>query len=203
MSETLPDTMTSIEISEPGGPEVLKPGMRPLPSLRTGEVLIKVAAAGINRAETMQRQGNYPVPDGATDILGLEAAGTVVIETVDILDPQKAQLALLGKPELTMFTDGSTLQSLLDKGAEDISMEEIVRMHEMAEANRKKHELDMNDTTFPDYVGADALRDSVVIANPPKPNFDVLKGQERITPRALIGATLVVVGVGIIGVTNS
>ncbi|HCN09198.1 MAG TPA: hypothetical protein DIT01_14825, partial [Lentisphaeria bacterium] len=67
-----------------------------------------------------------------------------------------------------------SLQSLLDKGAEDISMEEIVRMHEMAEANRKKHELDMNDTTFPDYVGADAMRDSVVIANPPKPNFDVL-----------------------------
>ena len=78
MSETLPETMTCIEITEPGGPEVLKPGIRPLPSLRAGEVLIQVAAAGINRAEMMQRQGNYPVPEGATDILGLEAAGTVV-----------------------------------------------------------------------------------------------------------------------------
>ena len=77
MSETLPETMTCIEITEPGGPEVLKPGIRPLPTLRAGEVLIRVAAAGINRAETMQRQDNYPVPDGATDILGLEAAGTV------------------------------------------------------------------------------------------------------------------------------
>jgi putative PIG3 family NAD(P)H quinone oxidoreductase len=74
----LPATMTAIEISEPGGPEVLKPAERPMPLPGAGEVLIKVAAAGINRPDVMQRQGSYPPPPGASDIPGLEIAGTVV-----------------------------------------------------------------------------------------------------------------------------
>jgi NADPH2:quinone reductase len=76
--ETLPQTMTAIEIAEPGGPEVLRPVTRPLPALAAGEVLIKTAAAGVNRPDVSQRKGGYPPPPGASDIPGLELAGTVV-----------------------------------------------------------------------------------------------------------------------------
>ena len=78
MTPPLPKTMTCVEIDAPGGPEVLKTGSRPLPRLGPGEVLIKVAAVGINRVDTFQRMGNYIVPDGGTDLLGLEIAGEVV-----------------------------------------------------------------------------------------------------------------------------
>jgi NADPH2:quinone reductase len=73
----LPATMTAIEITEPGGPDVLKPGSRPMPLPGAGEVLIKVEAAGINRPDVMQRMGQYPPPAGASDIPGLEVAGAV------------------------------------------------------------------------------------------------------------------------------
>jgi NADPH2:quinone reductase len=73
----LPATMTAIEITEPGGPDVLRPVSRPMPLPGAGEVLIKVAAAGINRPDVMQRMGQYPPPAGASDIPGLEVAGTV------------------------------------------------------------------------------------------------------------------------------
>ena len=73
-----PSTMRAVEITQPGGPEVLKVGTRPVPQPKPGEVLIKVAAAGVNRPDTMQRAGNYPVPPGASDIPGLELAGGVV-----------------------------------------------------------------------------------------------------------------------------
>jgi putative PIG3 family NAD(P)H quinone oxidoreductase len=78
MSASLPNTMTAIEIVEPGGPEVLKPAERPRPDPELGEILVKVAAAGVNRPDCMQRAGGYPPPPGASDIPGLEVAGTVV-----------------------------------------------------------------------------------------------------------------------------
>ncbi len=74
----LPATMTAIEITQPGGPEVLKPGTRPVPQAGEGEVLVRVAFAGINRPDCLQRAGGYPPPPGASDIPGLEIAGTVV-----------------------------------------------------------------------------------------------------------------------------
>lgn len=74
----IPATMTAIEIPVPGGPEALVPGTRPVPEPAHGEVLVRVAGAGINRADTLQRQGKYPVPPGATDIPGLECSGVVV-----------------------------------------------------------------------------------------------------------------------------
>lgn len=74
----LPTTMTAIEIVAPGGPEALRPTTRPVPTLKAGEILVKVAAAGINRPDVLQRQGVYPPPPGASDIPGLEIAGTVV-----------------------------------------------------------------------------------------------------------------------------
>ncbi|MGO9632121.1 MAG: NAD(P)H-quinone oxidoreductase [Xanthobacteraceae bacterium] len=74
----LPDRMTVIAIRQPGGPEVLTPESRPVPKPGAGEILIKIAAAGVNRPDVMQRMGLYPPPPGATDIPGLEIAGEVV-----------------------------------------------------------------------------------------------------------------------------
>ncbi len=70
--------MKAVEISQPGGPEVLLPTERPIPEPGPGEVLIKVAAAGINRPDVFQRAGNYPPPPGASDLPGLEVAGEIV-----------------------------------------------------------------------------------------------------------------------------
>src|SRR5437762_173046 len=70
--------MRAVEISKPGGPEVLKAVERPKPTPKDGEILIKVAAAGVNRPDVLQRSGNYPVPPDASDLPGLEVAGEVV-----------------------------------------------------------------------------------------------------------------------------
>jgi len=70
--------MRAIEISQPGGPEVLVPVERPRPEPGPGEVLIKVSAAGVNRPDVVQRQGRYPPPPGASDLPGLEIAGEIV-----------------------------------------------------------------------------------------------------------------------------
>ncbi|MCW5730680.1 MAG: NAD(P)H-quinone oxidoreductase [Alphaproteobacteria bacterium] len=70
--------MTAIEIAEPGGPEVLRPVRRPVPRPGPGEVLVRVAAAGVNRPDVQQRTGGYPPPPGASDIPGLEIAGEIV-----------------------------------------------------------------------------------------------------------------------------
>ncbi len=78
MSSTLPASMKVIEMSGPGGPEVLRIAERPLPQLKAGEVLIKVAAAGVNGPDLMQRKGLYPAPAGASDLLGLEIAGEII-----------------------------------------------------------------------------------------------------------------------------
>ncbi len=73
----LPATMTCVEIKQPGGPEALVPATRPVPQPKDGEILIEVAAAGVNRPDIAQRAGHYPPPPGASDLPGLEAAGTV------------------------------------------------------------------------------------------------------------------------------
>ena len=73
----LPATMMCVEIRTPGGPEALVPAERPVPQPRSGELLIKVAASGVNRPDLAQRAGTYPPPAGASDLPGLEAAGTV------------------------------------------------------------------------------------------------------------------------------
>ena len=74
----LPATMKVVAISAPGGPDVLQPAERPVPQPGAGEVLIKVAAAGVNGPDLMQRKGLYPPPAGASDLPGLEVAGEVV-----------------------------------------------------------------------------------------------------------------------------
>jgi len=77
--------MKAIEIAEPGGPDVLRVVERPVPDVRAGEVLVRVAAAGVNRPDIMQRQGKYPPPPGAPDIPGLEIAGEIVAAASDSL----------------------------------------------------------------------------------------------------------------------
>jgi NADPH2:quinone reductase len=73
----LPATMMCVEIRTPGGPEALVPAERPVPRPGAGELLIRVAASGVNRPDLAQRAGSYPPPPGASDLPGLEAAGTV------------------------------------------------------------------------------------------------------------------------------
>jgi NADPH2:quinone reductase len=74
----MPDSMHAVEITRPGPPDVLKLVERPVPAVAAGEVLIRVAAAGVNRPDVLQRQGNYPPPPGTTDIPGLEVSGEIV-----------------------------------------------------------------------------------------------------------------------------
>ncbi len=74
----IPSTRRAVEIAKPGGPEELKPVQRPVPQPKAGEILIKVAAAGVNRPDVLQRKGLYAVPPDASDLPGLEVAGEVV-----------------------------------------------------------------------------------------------------------------------------
>ncbi len=74
----LPETMQVIEMEGPGGPEVLKAATRPIPRPKPGQVLVRVASAGVNGPDIMQRKGMYPPPPGASDLLGLEISGEVV-----------------------------------------------------------------------------------------------------------------------------
>jgi len=76
--DRIPEDMLAVEISAPGGPESLVPVRRPIPQPGHGELLIRVAAAGVNRPDVMQRAGGYPAPPGASDIPGLEVSGSVV-----------------------------------------------------------------------------------------------------------------------------
>ena len=76
----LPAEMAAINISRPGGPEVLVLDQRAVPTPNPNEILIKVAAAGINRGDVVQRLGSYPPPSGASDIPGLEVAGEVILK---------------------------------------------------------------------------------------------------------------------------
>jgi len=100
MTAAVPETMAAIEITEPGGPEVLKPVTRPIPEPQAGEVLIRVAAAGVNRPDALQRLGLYEPPPGTTDLPGLEVAGTI---------------AALG-PEVDGWSVGDTVCALLAGG---------------------------------------------------------------------------------------
>src|SRR6188508_29775 len=76
--------MIAIEIREPGDPDVLVAVERPIPQAAAGDVLIKVAAAGVNRPDVMQRRGRYPPPPGASDIPGLEIAGEIAAVGADV-----------------------------------------------------------------------------------------------------------------------
>src|ERR1700721_4125537 len=99
-SMSVPAEMTVVEIAAPGGPEQLKLGQRPVPKPGDGEVLVRVAAAGVNRPDVMQRQGRYPPPAGASDLPGLEIAG---------------EIAALG-PKVSGLSIGDKVTALLSGG---------------------------------------------------------------------------------------
>ena len=121
----IPATMTAIEISEPGGPQVLKPVTRPVPTPGPGEVLIKVAAAGINRPDVLQRMGNYAPPPGTTDIPGLEIAGTVVA-VGDSAGPP------IGSRVCALVTGGGYAEYCLAPSGTCLPVPEVLRMTEAA-----------------------------------------------------------------------
>ena len=97
---SLPATMRAIDPAGPGGPETLVPVERPVPRPQDGELLIRVAAAGVNRPDAMQREGKYPPPPGAPSILGLEVAGEVVAVGSGVDD------ALIGQPVCALIAGG-------------------------------------------------------------------------------------------------
>mgnify|MGYP006281280997 FL=1 len=110
----LPEQMTAISIAEPGGPEALQPAQMAVPQPGAGEVLIRVAAAGVNRPDVMQRQGMYPPPKGASPIPGLEIAGEVVATGPQVgrYKPGDSVCALVtggGYAEYCLASEGATL----------------------------------------------------------------------------------------------
>jgi NADPH2:quinone reductase len=98
---TVPETMRAIDPEKPGGPEVLVLVERPVPRPAEGEVLIKVAAAGVNRPEVMQRMGMYPPPPGAPSILGMEISGTIVAIGEEV--PRE----MIGQPVCALIAGGA------------------------------------------------------------------------------------------------
>jgi NADPH:quinone reductase len=96
----LPTMMTAIDPVTPGGPEVLVPVERPVPTQGEGEVLIRVAAAGVNRPDVLQRKGGYPPPPGAPTIMGLEVSGEVIALGAGV------DAALLGQPVCVLVPGG-------------------------------------------------------------------------------------------------
>lgn len=120
---TVPAEMMAIEISEAGAPDVLKPGTRPVPAPGADEVLVRVAAAGVNRPDVAQRKGVYPPPRGASDIPGLEIAGEIVacgpgVDAFDIGDEVcalvtgggYAEYAVAPVPQVLPVPRGLTMQ---------------------------------------------------------------------------------------------
>src|SRR3546814_6544031 len=105
----LPDTMIAIDPEERGGPEVLVPVERSTPRPGADEVLIRVAAAGVNRPDVLQRKGAYPPPPGAPSILGLEIAGEVVALGAGVDD------ALLGQRVCALVAGGGYAQYAVDR----------------------------------------------------------------------------------------
>ncbi|MCZ8018911.1 NAD(P)H-quinone oxidoreductase [Novosphingobium sp.] len=100
MAETLPETMIAVGFDAPGGPEVLRPVRQPVPQPGAGQVLIRVAYAGVNRPDVVQRQGFYPPPPGASPIPGLEISGTVVALGTGV------DTVLLGQPVCALVSGG-------------------------------------------------------------------------------------------------
>lgn len=123
---SLPDRMMAIDPSEPGGPDVLVPVERPVPVPGADEVLIRVAAAGVNRPDVIQRQGAYPPPPGVTTIPGLEVAGEVVAVGAD-LPPE-----MIGQPMCALIAGGGYAEYAVAPLGQCLSVPEGLSMVEAA-----------------------------------------------------------------------
>ena len=122
----LPAVMRCVEINAPGGPDVLKSVERPLPQPQAGEVLIKVAAAGVNRPDVLQRKGHYPPPPGASDLPGLEVAGEVVALGEGVGDE------LLGQPVCALVAGGGYAEYCAAPAGQCLPVPEALSMQEAA-----------------------------------------------------------------------
>jgi len=121
----IPEKMQAIEITAPGGPEVLRLVERPVPKPGPGEVLVKVAAAGVNRPDILQRMGLYPPPPGASDIPGLEIAGMVVAAG------DGAEQAV-GGPVCALVAGGGYAEYCVAPAGTCLPVPEVMRMTEAA-----------------------------------------------------------------------
>ena len=122
---TIPKHMQAIEISAPGGPEVLRLVERPVPQPGRDEVLVRVAAAGVNRPDVLQRMGAYPPPPGASDLPGLEIAGTVVAAGPG------AEM-LIGRRVCALVAGGGYAQYCVAPMGTCLPVPEVLRMTEAA-----------------------------------------------------------------------
>jgi putative PIG3 family NAD(P)H quinone oxidoreductase len=122
----LPDEMNAIDPAEAGGPEVLRLVRRPVPRPGAGEVLIRVAAAGVNRPDILQRRGFYPPPPGAPSIPGLEVAGEIVAAG------EGTTPALIGQPVCALVAGGGYAEYCLAPAGQCLPIPEALSMIEAA-----------------------------------------------------------------------
>jgi NADPH:quinone reductase len=122
--EKLPAQMTVVGISKPGGPEVLLPETRAVPLPGTDEILIKVAAAGVNRPDVAQRSGAYPPPPGASDLPGLEIAGEVVAVGT------AARKHKVGDKVMSLVAGGGYAQYCIAQDAQAMAVPAVLSMQE-------------------------------------------------------------------------
>jgi putative PIG3 family NAD(P)H quinone oxidoreductase len=123
---TIPATMRAIDPEAPGGPEVLQIVERPVPVVQAGEVLIRVAAAGVNRPDVMQRKGAYPPPPGAPSIFGLEVSGTVVALGDDV------HQLMVGQPVCALIAGGGYADYVTAPAGQCLPVPELLSMEEAA-----------------------------------------------------------------------
>jgi len=126
MAVELPETMTAMGFDEPGGPDVLRAEILPVPQPGEGEVLIRVAFAGVNRPDVIQRLGRYPAPPGASPIPGLEIAGTVVAIGGQVPE------TLMDKNVCALVTGGGYAEYCLAKAAHCLLVPESISLREAA-----------------------------------------------------------------------
>ena len=122
----IPKTMTAIDPDNPGGPEVLVPVERPVPTPADGEVLIRVHSAGVNRPDVLQRKGSYPPPPGAPTIPGLEVAGDIVALGVGV------ERELLGQPVCALLAGGGYAEYAVAPAAQCLPVPHALSMVEAA-----------------------------------------------------------------------
>ncbi|HEX4695007.1 NAD(P)H-quinone oxidoreductase [Sphingomonas sp.] len=122
----LPDEMIAIDPAEAGGPEVLQPVRRPVPRPGAGEVLIRVAAAGVNRPDLLQRKGLYPPPPGAPSIPGLEVAGEIVAVG------EGGHAELIGQPVCALVAGGGYAEYCPAPSGQCLTVPEALSMVEAA-----------------------------------------------------------------------
>jgi NADPH2:quinone reductase len=122
----MPETMRFVTAHGPGGPEVLSLATGPVPTPGPGEVLIRVAAAGVNRPDVLQREGRYPPPPGASPVLGLEVAGTIAAVGPDVTD------WAVGDAVCALLAGGGYAEYALAPAAQCLSVPEGLTLTEAA-----------------------------------------------------------------------